>query len=93
MPPITNSTSMQQSPKVLCHYFNSTYKIQLIRLWNGRSYSLERIIFPQQRILFEAKPEETLKVHVKRNGKQLLKTIFICHSLQVKQSQHQLAVA
>lgn len=93
MPPITNSTSMQQSPKVLCHYFNSTYKIQLIRLWNGRSYSLERIIFPQQRILFEAKPEETLKVHVKRDGKQLLETIFICHSLQVKQSQHQLAIA
>ena len=91
MPPITSSTLTQKSSEILCYYFNSTHKIQLIRLWNGRSYSLEKIIFPQQRILFEAKPEEILEVHVKRDGKQLLKSIFVCHDLQAKQSQAQLA--
>ena len=91
MPPVTNSTLAQRASKTLCYYFNSTNKIQLIRLWDGRNYSLEKIIFPSQRILFEAKPENILEVHTKQEGKQLLESIFICNKLKVKQSQPQLA--
>jgi len=91
MPPVTNSTLTQQILKTLCYYFNSTNKMQLIRLWDGEMYSLEKIIFPQQRILFEAKPEEILEVHTKQEGEQILESIFACNSLKVKQSQPQLA--
>jgi hypothetical protein len=44
MPPVSNSTLTQQTSKTLCYYFNSTNKIQLIRLWDGKKYSLEKII-------------------------------------------------
>ena len=44
MPPVTNSTLAQRASKTLCYYFNSTNKIQLIRLWDSRNYSLEKII-------------------------------------------------
>lgn len=91
MPSNTNSALIQQTSKKLCYYFNPTHEIQLIRLWNGRSYSLEKIIFPQQRILFEAKPEGILEVHAKQEGEQLLESIFVCHNLQVKQLQPELA--
>ena len=91
MPPVTNSTLTHQASKTLCYYFNSTNKIQLIRLWSGKKYSLEKIIFPLQRVLFEAKPEEILEVHTKHKGEQILESIFTCNSLKVKQSQPQLA--
>ena len=91
IPPTTNSTLTQQISKTLCYYFNSSNKIQLIRLWNGENYSLEKIIFPQQRILFEAQPEGILEVHIKREDEQLLESIFTCNNLKVKQSQPQLA--
>jgi len=44
MPPVTSSTLTQQISKTLCYYFNSTNKIQLIRLWDGRKYSLDKIV-------------------------------------------------
>ena len=91
MPSNTSSTLTQQTSKTLCYYFNSTNKIQLIRLWDGRNYSLEKIVFPFQRILFEAKPEGILEVHTKQKGKQLLESTFACSNLKVKQFQSQLA--
>ncbi|MEL6927210.1 MAG: DUF1830 domain-containing protein [Cyanobacteria bacterium J06600_6] len=84
MPPVTKSTLTQRASKILCYYFNSTNKMQLVRLWNGRNYGLEKIMFPQQRILFEAKPEGILEVHAKQEGKQLLESIYNCNKLRVK---------
>jgi hypothetical protein len=89
MPPITSPKLTQQISKILCYYFNSTYKIQLIRIWNGNKYSLEEIIFPQQRILFEAQPEGILEVHTKCEGKPFLEEIFSCFNLKINQSQAQ----
>ena len=92
MPPVTSSTLVRQTSKTLCYYFNSTQKIQLIRLWNGRSYGLEKIVFPQPRILFEAKPENILEVHTQQQGEHLLKLVFACDNLQVNRNPPQLAV-
>lgn len=89
MPLITSPTLTQKMSKRLCYYFNSTYKIQFVRLWNGKTY-LKKIIFPQQRILFEAKLEELLEVHTKQEDKQLIESIFVCHNL-VNQPKTQLA--
>ena len=90
MPPVTNSTLAQPASKILCYYFNSTNRIELIRLWDGRNYSLEQIIFPWERILFEAKPENILEVHTPQEGEQLLESVLTCNTLKVKQSQPQL---
>jgi len=92
MPPVISSKLTQQTSDTLCYYFNSTNKMQLIRLWDGKKYSLEKIIFPHQRFLFKANPEGILEVHTKHTGKQILESIFVCNSLKVKQSQAQLAI-
>ncbi|MEL6499812.1 MAG: DUF1830 domain-containing protein [Cyanobacteria bacterium J06623_1] len=91
MPATSNSTLTQQASKKLCYHVNSTNRIQLIRLWNGKKYQLEKIVFPQQRILFIATPEEILEVHTKQESEQVLAAIFVCHNLQVKQPNPQLA--
>lgn len=49
-------------PDMLCYYVNSTSKTQLIQVTNGQKIYWERIIFPQQRILFEAVPEFKLEI-------------------------------
>ncbi|MEM7760329.1 MAG: DUF1830 domain-containing protein [Cyanobacteria bacterium P01_A01_bin.40] len=90
MPSTANSTLSRPTSAILCYYFNSTDKIQLIRLWNSKNYSLEKIVFPQQRILFGAKPEDILEVHTTKESEQLLESVFVCHNLQVKQSKPQL---
>ena len=126
MTPVTSSTLAQRTSKTLCYYFNSTRRMQLIRLWNGRSYGWEKIIslgdgafapasrsdfeakasvsladlksagshrFPQQRILFEAEPENIVEVHTKKEGKQLLESIFTCDNLQVNRDLPQLVLS
>ena len=90
MPPIISSRLTQQTSMILCYYCNSTDKIQLIRVWNGTGYSLEKIVFPQQRILFEAKAEGILEVHTKPKDQQLLEQIYSCLNLKINQPQFQL---
>lgn len=91
MQPVTNSKLFPQTSTILCYYFNSSNTIQHIRVGNGNNYSLEKIIFPQQRILFEAIPEGMLEVHTKQQDQQLLEEVFSCLNLKANQSQPQLA--
>ena len=80
MPP-TYSATTQPTAKTLCCYTNPTRKIQLIKVTNGKHQSLEKIIFPQQKILFEAIPEEQLAVYSEQQGEQMLVEIVSCQNL------------
>jgi hypothetical protein len=49
---------------IVCHYMNATNQIQMVRipsLTNG--HRSERMIFPSERILFEAEPDAILEVY------------------------------
>lgn len=61
--PLTSSVSTQQTPKILYCYFNSSDRIQIIKVSEHQSYSLEKIIFPQQRVLFESTLEGKIEVY------------------------------
>lgn len=93
MPLVTNSTLSLQTPTFLCYYANTTNKMQLIRVWGGKNYSLEKTLFPQQRILFETTCVGILEVHTQRKGQQFLENIISCLNLRVNQSpSHPIAV-
>lgn len=83
MPPSYSVTS-QPNVKTLCYYTNSTHKIQLIRVADGGNQSLEKIVFPQQRVLFEAIAQEQLTVYSESKGKQVLAEIIPCQNLQTQ---------
>ena len=47
----------------LCCYTNRTDKIQIGRIANIEQWYFEKVIFPQQHLLFDAPPEAELEIH------------------------------
>lgn len=54
----------QSSQSILCHYKNSTNQIQVARISNIKNWYFERVMFPGERIMFEALPEAELEIHM-----------------------------
>ncbi len=71
--------------KILCYYTNSSRTMQHIQLKNSSNFDLEKIVFPQQRILFEAIPQGKLEIYTVQTGKLSCIKIISCHNLQVNQ--------
>lgn len=71
--------------RILCYYENVTSQMQLARIVTmpGRSY--ERVVFPKQRLLFEATASDDLEVHTCTANTTLLARIP-CLTLQVKET-------
>lgn len=51
--------------RTLCSYRNGSGQIQVVRIVNIPDWKFERVVFPGDRILFEAVLEATLQVHSK----------------------------
>ncbi len=47
----------------LCCYINRTDKVQIGRIVNIEQWYFEKVIFPQQRLLFDAPPEAELEIY------------------------------
>lgn len=61
-----NLTSLgeTESPKqLLCLYVNVTNKVQIARITNIENWYFERVVFPGQRLFFEALPQAQLEIH------------------------------
>lgn len=68
---------------ILCYYTNRSKAVQQIRL--QKDSSLDRIVFPGEKFMFEALPEGLLEIYTyTATGLQLLQTIA-CEQLQVLQ--------
>lgn len=71
--PSTNPISIEQTSKICC-YFNSTNKIQIIKVIENNA-SLEKVVFPQQRVLFESSRKGKIEVYLQQNGQPILKNV------------------
>jgi hypothetical protein len=58
-----SSLSAKWSDRILCYYENVTEQIQLVRIANIPGWLFERVVFPHQRLLFEALPDALFEVH------------------------------
>ncbi len=68
----------------LCFYINATDRLQKIRLTDiSKAARFEKIVFPGQRILFEASLEFSLEVYTIAAGREVLLEILPCHALRV----------
>ncbi|MGJ3249876.1 MAG: DUF1830 domain-containing protein [Elainellaceae cyanobacterium] len=52
--------SNHQSSQTLCYYFNPSRYLQIIRMTNIPQF--QRVVFPQERLLFEASPQTEIEV-------------------------------
>ncbi|GAB4383576.1 MAG: hypothetical protein Kow00121_45640 [Elainellaceae cyanobacterium] len=71
------------SDSILCCYVNATSKIQIVRITNIQNWYFERVIFPGQRLVFEALPHAQLEVHCGMMASAILADTIPCDRLRV----------
>lgn len=71
---------------LLCCYVNATNKIQVARITNIEHWYFERVVFPGQRLVFEALPEALLEIHTGMMASAILSDTIPCKRLSVEES-------
>ncbi|AFY82889.1 DUF1830 domain-containing protein [Oscillatoria acuminata] len=74
-------------PHILCFHSNSTPYLQIIKLINSKDFELERVLFPQERLMFTAVPEAQLEITTCQNGIPGRPECISCDRLQVQVSE------
>ncbi|MEQ8754133.1 MAG: DUF1830 domain-containing protein [Coleofasciculus sp. G1-WW12-02] len=74
---------------MLCYYTNGTGKTLIARITNIPNWRFERIIFPQERLFFEAPSQAKLELH--HNGETAMSLIdsIPCSYLKVQEQMSQ----
>ncbi|MGI2907828.1 DUF1830 domain-containing protein [Tolypothrix sp. VBCCA 56010] len=81
MAQILDSLPPEQSGKILCCYVNATSKIQIARISDIPSWYFERVVFPGQRLVFEAPKVAHLEIHTGMMASAILSDTIPCDRL------------
>ncbi len=76
----------EQSGKILCCYVNATSKIQVARISNVSNWYFERVVFPGQRLVFEAPLESQLEIHTGMIASAILSDTIPCDRLAIQET-------
>ncbi len=68
---------------LLCCYVNATSHIQIARITNIPNWYFERVVFPGQRLVFEALPHAQLEIHTGMMASSILSDTILCECLAV----------
>lgn len=79
--------------KILCCYMNSTSKIQVVRITNIPNWYFERVVFPGQRLMFEASVQGHLEIHSGSMASSILEDTIPCTRLEIAQPESEVAAA
>lgn len=71
--------------RILCCYVNATSQIQIARITNVPNWYFERVVFPGQRLVFEAMPEAQLEIHTGMMASAILSDTIPCDRLCVEE--------
>lgn len=74
----------QRHEPILCRYINATSKIQIARIRNVPNWYFERVVFPGQRLEFEAFHEAQLEIHTGMMASSILSDCIPCEQLWVE---------
>lgn len=67
----------------LCCYVNATSKIQIARITNIPNWYFERVVFPGQRLIFEALASGLLEIHTGMMASAILSDTIPCTRLKI----------
>ena len=84
MAQILDPLPIESSSQILCCYVNATSQIQVARITNIRNWYFERVVFPGQRLVFEALPEGLLEIHTGMMASSILSDTIPCYRLQLE---------
>ena len=69
--------------RILCCYINVTSKIQIARITNVENWYFERVVFPGQRLIFEAMASAMLEIHSGAMASAILSDTIPCLRLRL----------
>ncbi|MCW6038057.1 DUF1830 domain-containing protein [Spirulina subsalsa FACHB-351] len=72
---------------LLCCYVNATSQIQIARITNIPNWYFERVVFPGQRLVFEAVPSSLLEIHTGMMASAILSDTIPCERLRIDDDQ------
>jgi Domain of unknown function (DUF1830) len=75
--------SDQHHDEICCCYVNSTSQIQVARITNVLNWYFERVVFPGQRLIFEAPSYGYLEIHTGMMASSILSDKIPCLQLMV----------
>lgn len=73
---------------ILCCYVNATSHIQVARVTNIQNWYFERVVFPGQRLVFEAVPQALLEIHTGMMASAILSDTIPCDRLCVDEAEN-----
>lgn len=81
-----SSPTLQKTETKLFYYQNMTSQIQLIRLFQGDRRCFEKVVFPGDRLIFEASSDSDLDIAIHLASGLVLRDRFPCEHLQEVES-------
>jgi hypothetical protein len=85
MTQILDSLPSEYSNRILCCYVNGSSQIQIARITNISNWYFEHVVFPKQRLLFEALPAAQLEIYTPEIVSAILADKIYCNRLQIKE--------
>lgn len=81
MAQILDPLPSDNSNRLFCCYVNATSKIQIARSSNVGNWYFERVVFPGQRLVFEAPADAVLEIHTGMMASAILSDKIPCDRL------------
>ena len=78
------------SERILCFYANITNHIQIARIKNIPNWYFERVVFPEQRLLFESVLEAQLQIYTCMSDDEIILNVINCNYLRVNEEKRDL---
>ncbi|MEM1369028.1 MAG: DUF1830 domain-containing protein [Cyanobacteria bacterium P01_H01_bin.15] len=69
---------------LVCCYVNATSQIQVARICNIENWYFERVVFPGQRLVFEALPHALLEIHSGMMASAIISDTVPCDQLAIE---------
>ncbi|MEG4984873.1 DUF1830 domain-containing protein [Microcoleus sp. BR0-C5] len=80
---MSDQLSYKGNNQILCYYANVTNLVQVVRIGNIPNWYFERVMFPGQRLMFEAAAEAVLEIHTGTVASAILSDKIPCYVLRV----------
>ncbi len=71
----------------LCCYVNISSKVQIARITNIENWYFERVVFPGQRLMFQAPAEAQLEIHSGMMASSIMSDSIACSKLVVNEEE------
>ena len=81
MTQILDNVPNGKDSNIICCYVNATSQIQIARVTNVQEWYFERVVFPGQRLVFEAPTEAILEIHTGMMASAILSDTIPCRRL------------